>query len=93
MSSARCAIAGAIRSSSISLSSCRWRRALLLKTGWIADVGTMSVIITTAGVLGSLALFWAVRGSRAKFLFERPAQFWLVPKPAPKPKLMLQPAE
>ena len=68
-------------------------RALLLKTGWIPDVGTMSVIITAAGVLGSLALFWAVRGSRAKFLFERPAQFWLVPKPAPKPKLTLQPAE
>jgi uncharacterized membrane protein YcfT len=68
-------------------------RALLLKTGWIPDVGTMSVIITAAGVFGSLALFWAVRGSRAKFLFERPAQFWLVPKTAPKPKLTLQPAE
>ncbi len=68
-------------------------RTLLLKTGWIPDVGTMSVIITAAGVFGSLALFWAVRGSRAKFLFERPAQFWLVPKPAPKPKLTLQPAE
>ncbi len=37
-------------------------RALLLKTGVIADIGTMSVIITAAGVLGSLALFWAVRG-------------------------------
>jgi len=68
-------------------------RTLLLKTGWIPDVGTMSVIITAAGVFGSLALFWAVRGSRAKFLFERPAQFWLVPKTAPKPKLTLQPAE
>src|SRR5664280_591160 len=68
-------------------------RALLLKTGWIPDVGTMSVIITAAGVFGSLALFWAVRGTRAKFLFERPAQFWLVPKTAPKPKLTLQPAE
>ena len=68
-------------------------RTLLLKTGWIPDVGTMSVIITAAGVFGSLALFWAVRGTRAKFLFERPAQFWLVPKTAPKPKLTLQPAE
>ena len=66
-------------------------RALLVKTGVIADVGTMSVIITAAGVLGSLALFWAMRGIWAKFLFERPAMFWLTAKPAPK--LALQPAE
>ena len=66
-------------------------RALLVKTGVISDVGTMSVIITAAGVLGSLALFWAARGTWAKFLFERPAMFWLTAKPAPK--LALQPAE
>jgi uncharacterized membrane protein YcfT len=63
-------------------------RALLLKSGWIADVGTMSVIITTAGVLGSLALFWAVRDSWAGFLFARPARFSLAPK-----RTALQPAE
>ena len=63
-------------------------RTLLLKTGWIADVGTMSVIVTAAGVLGSLALFWAVRGTWANFLFERPARFWLAPK-----RTALQPAE
>ena len=68
-------------------------RALLLRTGVIADVGTMSVVITIAGVLGSLALYFAVRGTWAKFLFERPAAFWLTPKPTPKPKLALQPAE
>jgi uncharacterized membrane protein YcfT len=68
-------------------------RVLLVKTGWIADVGTMSVIVTAAGVIGSLVLFWAVRGNWAKFLFERPTQFWLVPKSAPKPKMTLQPAE
>src|SRR5450759_5723161 len=55
-------------------------RTVLLKTGWIADVGTLSVIITAAGVLGSLALFWAVRGTWGRFLFERPAQFWLARK-------------
>ena len=63
-------------------------RALLLKSGWIADVGTMSVIITTAGVLGTLALFWAVRDSWAGFLFARPARFSLAPK-----LTALQPAE
>ena len=68
-------------------------RALLLESGLIAGVGTLSVIITIAGVLGSLALSWAVRGTGAKFLFERPAMFWLTPKPAPKPRVALQPAE
>jgi uncharacterized membrane protein YcfT len=68
-------------------------RALLLESQLIPDIGTMSVIVTAAGVLGSLALSWAVRGTWATFLFERPALFWLTPKPAPKPRVALQPAE
>jgi uncharacterized membrane protein YcfT len=67
-------------------------RTLLVKAGWIADIGTMSVIITAAGIFGSLALFWAVRQTSANFLFERPAQLWLTAKPAPK-RASLQPAE
>jgi uncharacterized membrane protein YcfT len=71
-------------------------RTLLLKIGGI-DVGTMSVMITFVGVIGSLAMFWAARGTFADFLFERPAMFWLTPKPAPKgkrePQAVLQPAE
>jgi uncharacterized membrane protein YcfT len=66
-------------------------RALLLKTG--LDIGTISVIVTASGVIMSLLMFWAVRGTFLKFLFERPARFWLVPKAAPKPKMILQPAE
>jgi uncharacterized membrane protein YcfT len=70
-------------------------RTVLLKTGVITDVGNISVIVTAMGVVGSLALFWAVRGSFANFLFERPALFWLVPKPTPRPKPQeaMQPAE
>jgi uncharacterized membrane protein YcfT len=67
-------------------------RTLLLKTETIPDVGTMSVIITAAGVFGSLAMFWAARGTKAMFLFERPARFWLTAKPAPK-GAVLQAAE
>ena len=54
--SGRCAIAGAIRSSSISPSSCRWRRRApcCVKTGMIADIGTVSVVVTVAGVIGAL---------------------------------------
>jgi uncharacterized membrane protein YcfT len=68
-------------------------RAILLKTHFITDIGTMSVIITAAGVFGALALYWLTRDTWAKFLFERPAMFWLTPKPVPKSHVVLQPAE
>jgi uncharacterized membrane protein YcfT len=61
-------------------------RAVLIKTGFIADIGTIAAIVTVAGVIGALALFWAVRGTPLKFLFERPQVFRL----APKPQTMLQ---
>jgi uncharacterized membrane protein YcfT len=64
-------------------------RMLLLKTHWITDVGTISALVTLAGVIGALAWFWAVRPTFLRFLFERPARFWLVPKK----RLILQPAE
>jgi uncharacterized membrane protein YcfT len=64
-------------------------REVLIRTG-LFDVGTMSVLVTAAGVVGALALFWAVRGTPANFLFERPVWFHLAP---PKPKPALQAAE
>jgi len=70
-------------------------RTVLLKTGVITDIGTISVLVTAAGVIGALLMFWAVRGTFLKFLFERPAMFWLVPDKAKttKPQLVMQPAE
>ena len=47
-------------------------RTLLLKLGVISDLGTISVLVTVCGVIGPLLLFWAVRGTRLRFLFERP---------------------
>jgi uncharacterized membrane protein YcfT len=64
-------------------------RALLIKTGLVPDIGTVSLIVTAAGVIGALVIFWCVRGTVLRFLFERPQAFWLTPKPA----LKLQPAE
>jgi uncharacterized membrane protein YcfT len=64
-------------------------RVALLKTGIIADIGVMSVIVTAAGVIGPLLLFWTVRHTPLRFLFERPERFWLTPKQ----RLVLQPAE
>ncbi|HEV7881277.1 acyltransferase family protein [Bradyrhizobium sp.] len=57
-------------------------RTLLLKFGPIHDIGTISLIVTIAGILGALAIWWAVRGTRANFLFERPAAFWIAPRKA-----------
>jgi uncharacterized membrane protein YcfT len=63
-------------------------RSLLIKTGWIADIGALSAIVTLAGVLGALVLYWSVRRTPLRFLFERPARFWL----AEKPRFALAPA-
>jgi uncharacterized membrane protein YcfT len=57
-------------------------RTLLLKFGLIHDIGTISLIVTIAGIFGALAIWWATRGTRANFLFERPAAFWIAPRKA-----------
>jgi uncharacterized membrane protein YcfT len=64
-------------------------RALLLHSGLIADIGTICALVTAAGVVGALTLWWLLRGTRASFLFERPDRFWI----APRAPLALQPAE
>jgi uncharacterized membrane protein YcfT len=68
-------------------------RTWFLKTGWIADIGTVSLLVTLIGVIGALALFWAVRHTFLRFLFERPALFWIAPKTARAAALSLQAAE
>ncbi len=65
-------------------------RVLLLKTNIIADVGLISLIDTTAGVLGALAMWWGAKRAGLNFLFERPAMFWIAPK---QPRTSLQAAE
>jgi len=64
-------------------------RALLLKTALIGDLGTVALLVTASGIGVAVALFWAVRGTRLKFLFERPAWARL----QNQPKFALQPAE
>ncbi len=48
-------------------------RTVLLKAGVITDLGTISVLVTAAGVVSPLVLYWIVRNTWARFLFERPA--------------------
>jgi uncharacterized membrane protein YcfT len=65
-------------------------RTLLLRAGPFHDIGTISLIVTIAGVIGALVLWQIALKVGANFLFERPAAFWIVPK---KPHATLQPAE
>jgi uncharacterized membrane protein YcfT len=64
-------------------------RAVLLRTELIPDLGTVALLVTACGVAGAVALFWTVRGTPLRFLFERPAWARL----RDKPKYALQPAE
>ena len=49
-------------------------RIILLKTGVIGDVGTVSAIVTAAGVIAPLVLLWLItRFDIGWFLFRRPA--------------------
>jgi uncharacterized membrane protein YcfT len=57
-------------------------RTLLLHARLIHDIGTISLVVTIAGILGALAIWWMARGTRVNFLFERPAAFWIAPRKA-----------
>ncbi|MEM1050341.1 MAG: acyltransferase family protein [Pseudomonadota bacterium] len=47
-------------------------RLALLKTGFITDIGTMSLIVTIAGVVGALMMWWVARLLPFGFLYTRP---------------------
>ncbi len=64
-------------------------RTVLLKTGIIPDLGTISLIVTAVAASTPLLLYALVRGTWASFLFERPKVFRF---DAPRP-VVLQPAE
>jgi len=57
-------------------------RIVLLKSGLIGDIGTVSALVTAIGVIGALSIWWATRNSRLRFLFERPDAFWIAPRKA-----------
>ena len=57
-------------------------RTLLLKTGIVPDIGTVSLIVTVAGVAGALLIWRVALWAHANFLFERPDAFWIAPKKA-----------
>jgi uncharacterized membrane protein YcfT len=65
-------------------------RTILIKTGIIADVGMVSLLVLLAAVVAPLLLERIVRHTPLSFLFRRPA--WAHIAPA-RPTVRLQPAE
>jgi uncharacterized membrane protein YcfT len=65
-------------------------RTLLLKSGLIHDIGTISLMVTIAGVVGALAIWRLALAAHANFLFERPDALRIAPR---KPAAALLPAE
>src|SRR5690606_19288642 len=47
-------------------------RIVLLNSGVITDLGTISLIVTIVAAVTPLILFWMVRGTPLRFLFVRP---------------------
>ena len=66
---------------------------MLLKTGIITDVGTISLLVTLAGIIGPIVLYALVQWTGfGKFLFERPA--WArIDRPYRRPREAMVPAE
>jgi uncharacterized membrane protein YcfT len=64
-------------------------RVLLVKSGLIADDGTVAAIVTSVAVIVPLILYRFTHGTVLNFLFERPERFRLIKQPP----LRLQPAE
>lgn len=68
-------------------------RIFLVKTGMIADIGTMALLTLIAGVTGPVLLYFAVKWSGwGAFLFERP-QWARIDRPDQSPMPLAQPAE
>jgi uncharacterized membrane protein YcfT len=68
-------------------------RILLIKTGVVRDIGTISAIVTVAAVTGPLALYWLVRRTPLRVLFERPRWFSLAPRARTVPLAPAAPAD
>jgi uncharacterized membrane protein YcfT len=58
---------------------------VLLKLRWIADAGTIAVLVTLAGVGGAILFYAITKRLGARFLFERPAWARITPAANPLP--------
>lgn len=56
-------------------------REVLIRVGVIDDVGTMSLITWIVASVGPVVLFWIVRNTPLRFLFERPRWAYIYERP------------
>ena len=56
-------------------------RELLIRVGIIDDIGLMSLITWIVASIGPLVLFWIVRNTPFRFLFERPRWAYIYDRP------------
>jgi uncharacterized membrane protein YcfT len=69
-------------------------RAVLLKFAPFLDIGTVSLLVTIAGVAGPVVLYWMIQWTGyGRFLFERPGWAHVDQPAAPRAKAALSPAE
>lgn len=47
-------------------------RIVLLKLGWISDLGSVALLVTIVSLAGALIMYWIVRHTPLAFLFMRP---------------------
>lgn len=60
-------------------------RTVLLKSGIITDIGTISLLTVISGVIGPVILYWLIQWSGyGQFLFRRPQWAHLDRAPAPR---------
>ena len=68
-------------------------RTILLKTGLVADIGTISLMVTLSGIIGPIVLYAMVQWTGwGRFLFERPAWARIDNRGQPQPATLV-PAE
>ena len=68
-------------------------RTLLLKTGLVTDIGTISVLVTLAGIVGPVMLYAFIQWTGVgRFLFERP-KWARLDAPYRRPRESIVPAE
>lgn len=66
-------------------------RAILFKTGIVTDIGTIALLVTSAGIIGPIVLYALIQWTGwGRFLFERPA--WARIE-RPRRRAVLVPAE
>jgi uncharacterized membrane protein YcfT len=64
-------------------------RTALLNSGYVTDVGTISLLVTLEAVIGAFVIYWLSAKLKLTFLFERPRFLRL----EPHARLAMQPAE